>query len=167
MGSWGITERHSDYGLDLLGTIIDKHLKQTDFSIFNMEEALKLIKADVWEETRRANRGCSAKALVYYINMNFCQNFTHRALLITESLADYYRTGELIVTEYAGEKHEPVDRSIKEFIVTPADLKILLDELQSVQEPEHEIYQSWLTESNLEKWLAHLRSVYQTLKDHE
>ena len=27
MGSWGITMRQSDYGLDLLGTIVDTQLK--------------------------------------------------------------------------------------------------------------------------------------------
>ena len=54
MGSWGITERQSDYGLELLGTIIDTQLKQTGFSIFNVAEALEVIKSDVLEEIRRS-----------------------------------------------------------------------------------------------------------------
>ena len=166
MGSWGITERQSDYGLDLLGTIVATQLKQADFATFNVAEALEVIKADILSEIRQANRGCSAERLIFYISANFCQNFTHGALLIAECLADYYRTGELIVTEYVGENYDPVDHSIKEFVVTPADLKILMDELQSVQAPEHELYQSWIGDNTRKKWLAHIQSVYQTLRQH-
>ncbi len=32
MGAWGITMRQSDYGLDLLGTIVDTQLKQVNFA---------------------------------------------------------------------------------------------------------------------------------------
>lgn len=62
--------------------------------------------------------------------------------------------------------YNPVEHLVKEFVVTPADLKILLDELQSVQNPKHEIYQSWFKDSDCEKWLAHIQFVYQTLKAH-
>ena len=42
MGSWGITMRESDYGLDLLGAIVDRQLKAVDFSTFNVEMRSKL-----------------------------------------------------------------------------------------------------------------------------
>lgn len=132
MGSWGITERQSDYGLDLLGTIVDKQLKQADFATFNAAEALEVIKADILNEIRQGNRGCSAEDLIFYIGANFHQYFTHGAILVAECLADYYCTGELTVTEYVGETYDPVDHHIKEVVVTPADLKILLDELRSL-----------------------------------
>lgn len=166
MGSWGITERQSDYGLDLLETIVNTQLKQADFAAFNVAEALELVKADILSEIRQANRGCSAEKLIFYISANFCQNFTHGAILIAECLADYYQTGELTVIEYIGENYDPVDHSIKEFVVTPADLRILTDELQRVQNPEHELYQSWFEDSTRKQWLAHIQSIYQTLKDH-
>ena len=166
MGSWGITERESDYGLDLLGTIVATQLKAVEFSTFNVTDALEVIKADIMEEIRKANRGCSAEKLVFYFSESFPQNFTHGVLLIAECLADYYRTGELIVTEYVGKNYDPVDHHIKEFIVTPADLKILLDELQSVQDPEHELYQCWIGDDTCQRWLAHIQSVQQTLKEH-
>ena len=57
MGSWGITMRQSDYGLDLLGTIVNTQLKAADFNIFNVTDALETIKADIMEEIRRTNRG--------------------------------------------------------------------------------------------------------------
>ena len=44
MGSWGITMRQSDYGLDLLGTIVGTQLKAVDFSTFNVADALEVIK---------------------------------------------------------------------------------------------------------------------------
>ena len=54
-----------------------------------------------------------------------------------ECLADYYRTVKLIVYEYVRESCDPVEHRIKLFVVTQADLKLLLDELASVQNPEH------------------------------
>lgn len=166
MGSWGITMRESDYGLGLLDTIVTTQLKAVDFSTFNVADALEVIKADIMEEIRKASRGCSAEKLVFYFSESFPQNFTHGALLIAECLADYYRTGELTVTEYIGKSKDPVDHHIKEFVVTPADLKILLDELQSVQNPEHEFYQGWFEEETRQRWLAYIRSIQQTLKEH-
>lgn len=166
MGSWGITMRQSDYGLDLLGTIVNTQLKAADFNIFNVTDALEAIKADIMEEIRQANRGCSAADLVFYFSQNFPVNFTQGALLIAECLDDYYRTGELVVTDYVGEKYDPVDHHIKEFIVTPDDLKILLGELQSVQDPGHWKYQGWFEDSDRKRWLAHIQSVYQVLNEH-
>ena len=98
MGSWGITMRQSDYGLDLLGTIIDTQLKEADFAAFDVADALEVIKTDIMEEIRRANRGCSAADLVFYFGENFPQSFTQGALLIAECLSDYYHTGKLKVS---------------------------------------------------------------------
>ena len=112
MGSWGITERESDYGLDLLSTIVDTQLKAVNFSTFNVADAIDTITADIMQEIRKANRGISAEKQVYYFGINFPGRFTHGALLVAECLADYYRTGELTVTEYVGKKYNPVDRSM-------------------------------------------------------
>ena len=97
MGSWGVTMRQSDYGLDLLGTIVDTQLKAVNSLTFKVADALEVIKADIMEEIRRANRGCSVADPVFHFSENFPHNFTQEALLITECLADYYRTGELII----------------------------------------------------------------------
>ena len=166
MGSWDITMRERDCGPDLLGTIVATQPKAADFSTFNVTDALEVIKADIMEEIRKANRGCSAEKLAYYFSESFPQSFTHGALLVAECLADYCRTGELTVTEYVGKNYDPVDHHIKEFVVTPADLQILLDELQSVQNPEHEFYQGWFEKETRQRWLAHIRSVQQILNEH-
>lgn len=161
MGAWGITMRESDYGLDLLGTVVKAQLKQTDFSVFHVTEAIELLRQDILEEIKRANRGCPPEKLGYYINANFPRDFTHAALLIAECLADYYRTGDLIVTEYVGESYTPVDHHIKNFVVSEGDLKTLPDELRKVQDPEHELYQSWFKEETRQE----SRSVLISFKD--
>lgn len=166
MGCWGITMRQSDYGLDLLGTIVDAQLKKVDFSTFHVAGAIELLRQDILEEIKRANQGCPPEKLEFYINANFPRNFTQAALLIAECLANYYRTGELTVNEYIGENYDPIEHHIKEFTVTESDLAFLLDELRKVQNPEHEIYQSWFRDSDREKWLVHIQSVYQTIKEH-
>ena len=88
------------------------------------------------------------------------------AILLAECLADYYRTGELILYESTDASRDLVERHIKEFVITKDTLKILLDELQIVQDPEHEIYQCWIDDETRMKWLEHIQSVYQTLKEH-
>lgn len=165
MGAWGITMRQSDYGLDLLGTIVDAQLKQADFSAFNVTQAIELLRQDILEEIRRANRGCPPGKLDFYINENFPRDFAQAALLIGECLTDYYRTGELTVTEYVGENYNPVDHRIKEVVVTKDDVSFLLDELRKMQIPGHELYQSWIRDSDRKKWLAHIQAVQQTLQE--
>ena len=54
-----ITMRESNYGLDLLGSIVSRQLKAVDFSTFKTSDALEVIKADIMEEIRQANHGCS------------------------------------------------------------------------------------------------------------
>lgn len=47
----------------------------------------------------------------------------------------------------------------KNFLITEADLKLLLDELQSVKNPEHWLCRSWFREETREEWLTHIQSV--------
>ena len=147
-------------------TKLGTQLKAVNFSNFNVADALEVIKADIMEEIRQANRGCSAADLVFYFTENFPRNFTQGALLIAECLTDYYRTGELIVYDYVGENYDPVEHRISEFVVTEADLHLLLEELQSVQVPEHWLYRSWIRDETRKEWLAHIQSVYLALKEH-
>ena len=77
MGSWGITMRESDYGLDLLGSIVDRQLKALDFPTFKVVDTLEIIKADLMEEIRQVNRGCSTTDLISYFSENFPYNFDH------------------------------------------------------------------------------------------
>ena len=53
MGSWGVTMRQSDYGLDPLGTIVDTQLKTVNFLTFKVADALEVIKADMADSKDR------------------------------------------------------------------------------------------------------------------
>ena len=50
MGAWGILERQSDNGLDLLGVIVAEQLRKVDFATFNVAEAVKLLHEDTQNE---------------------------------------------------------------------------------------------------------------------
>ena len=93
MGSWGITMRQSDYGLDLLGAIIDTQLKEADFAVFNVSDTLEIIKTDIMEEIRRANRGCSAADLVFYFSENFPQSLDFGVISDRRNCKRQYRMG--------------------------------------------------------------------------
>ena len=49
--------KESDYGLDLLRTIVGMQMNMVDFSTFNVTDILEVVKADIMEEIRWANRG--------------------------------------------------------------------------------------------------------------
>lgn len=166
MGCWGITMRQNDYGLDLLETITEVQLKRRNFTVFDVSEALELVKADILDEIRRANPGCTAEVLSFYISTNFPRNFTLAALLIAECLADYYQSGELTVYEYDRKTCELSERSVRKVSVTESDFKILLRELQNVQNPRHWLYQSWFWEETRRTWLEHIQSIFQVLSKH-
>ena len=50
MGSCGVTERESDYGLDLLGMVVDQKLKEIDFEYFNLPEIKEFLKQAILDE---------------------------------------------------------------------------------------------------------------------
>ena len=68
--------RARDYGLGLLASIEDRQLKVVDLSTFNVADALKVIKADIMKEIRRANHSCSMANLVSCFSESFPYNFT-------------------------------------------------------------------------------------------
>ena len=111
-------------------SFLGTQLKAADFSFFNVADALEVIKADIVKEIMRTTRGYSAEDLVFNFSEDFPRSFTHGALLIAECLADYYRTGQLVVYEYTRESREPVEHCIKLFAVTEDDVVRLLLYLQ-------------------------------------
>ena len=166
MGSWGITMRQSDCGLDLLGIIVEEQLRKVDFATFNVTDALEVLRRNIQNEIEQYRQRQRPPELKEFYMESLSHDFTNAALLVAECLADYYRTGELIVFDYVGENYDPVKHHIKNVIVTETDLQPLLVELESVQNPEHWKYQGWVSEEILQQWLKHIRSVYQTLHEH-
>ena len=166
MGAWGITVRQSDDGLDLLDTIVAEQLRNVNFTVFNVSEAITLLNQTIQEEIEQYKQKPPSKITDFYISETLMHDFTNAAILVAECLYDYYQTGELVVYDYAGENYDPVEYHIKNFIVTEDDLPPLLAELESVQSPEHWKYQGWASEEILRQWLKHIQSVQHTLKEH-
>lgn len=166
MGAWGITMRESDYGLDLLSAIVEEQLKPIQFAYFDATNAIALLRQYILNELKHGNQGYTHEELDYYIEINFPRDFTQAALLIAECLGEYYRTGELVVYEYIGITYEPQERHIKQALVTGEALSILLEEVQRVQDPDHEIYQSWIREETRQEWIAHIRALQEILEAH-
>lgn len=165
MGTWGITMRQSDYGLDMLSVLVEQQLKKTDFRSFSVPEAIELLKADILDEIEYANRGCSPKQLEEFTAEMFPDRFSQAAQLIAECTEDFWRNGELVVNQYLRDKQEFIERHVPEIMATEASIQTLLDELSKVQDPNHAIYQSWFKDSDREAWLAHTKELSQTLKE--
>ena len=125
MGSWGITMRQNDYGLDLLGTIVDTQLKTVDFLTFIVAGALEVIQADIIEEIRRDNCGSNADDFVFYFSESFPQIFTQGTLLVAECLAHYDHKGSLSY-DYVGENYAPVEHRNKEFVTMEAEQRVYI-----------------------------------------
>lgn len=166
MGAWGITMRESDYGLDLLSIIVEEQLKPVQFAYLDTAKAIELLRQNILDEIKQCNRGCSPEELDYYTEINFPRDFTQAALLIAECLGEYYRTGELVVYEYIEKNCELQERHVKQVIAAGEAIPVLLEEVRHVQDPEHEMYQSWIREETRQKWLAHIRALQEILESH-
>lgn len=162
MARWGIRARDCDTGLNLLYSLEKTVWKDSSLSVFNVREVLDVAVAGIMEDQRRCNGLCSAKSFLYYFSINYTKYFAQYAMWVAEYLVDYYTTGKVVIE--GGEK-----RQFEEVAVTQDELKVLLEELESVQEPEHDVYQAWFEDRSDEEanaWLAHVQTVYQELKKH-
>lgn len=45
-------------------------------------------------------------------------------------------------------------------------IPVLLEEVRRVQDPDHEIYESWIREETRREWLVHIRALQETLEAH-
>ena len=58
------------------------------------------------------------------------------------------------------------ERHIKQALVTGETLSILLEKVRRVQDPGHEMYQSWIREEARQEWIAHIRALQEILEAH-
>ena len=58
------------------------------------------------------------------------------------------------------------ERHVKQVIAAGEATPVLLEEVRRVQDPEHEMYQSWIREETRQKWLAHIRALQEILESH-
>lgn len=165
MGSWGVTMRESDYGLDMLDSIMEAQFEKNDFKYFHAAQAVELLRQEILEEIERSCRGCSPEELENYIGMNFPGDFQQAAMLVAECLAEYYENGELVVYDYSGRNTGPEERHIREVVVTEEDLRLLLEQLRNALSPESEMMSEWEWEEGCkEKWIAYAEGLCRALE---
>ncbi len=68
MGAWGITVRQSDDGLDLLDTIVAEQLRNVNFTVFNVSEAITLLNQTIQEEIEQYKQKPPSKITDFYIS---------------------------------------------------------------------------------------------------
>ena len=75
--------RRSDNGLDILNLLVVQQLKDANFAIFNVSEAIELLRQDTLNVIKKENRGVP-EDMDFYIKSNFPRGFTQAALSLTE-----------------------------------------------------------------------------------
>lgn len=71
MGVWSIRERQSDYGLDLLGTIVATQLKAVNFSTFNVIDVSEVIKHFLFANTPS---GAESSTFIFFLIQTATEN---------------------------------------------------------------------------------------------
>lgn len=125
MGAWGVTARESDYGLDLLAEAEKNCLAKSEYSVFNVREVMDYLENSIITEIRNTNKGCPDADMDFYIEANFPNDYGQAAVLISECLSDFLRSGKLLLEVYNRETKEFERKEIRKVIFTNEDLKQL------------------------------------------
>jgi len=161
MGSWGVSARESDTGLDYLALIKKNCLKPIDFKYFDVHAALEMLRNHIISGIKKENKRSLSKNLIWeYIDYNFPHSYNYAVLLVAECLAEYLKKGEFVIEDYESK----TERKITEFIFTDSDLYELLKELYEMSNPNHNFTKSWFEEETRKKSQAHIEKLCKTLK---
>jgi hypothetical protein len=161
VGSWGIRAHESDTGCSLLTVATERYLRGVKFKTFHVRHVTEIMRSHIIDKFAKESNGWEA----YYIDMfykhTFHYDFAHALILVAECIAEYRQKGKYMVYDFA--KKKPVKRRVAEFIFTKEDLETLRTELQSMLDPKHALYDSWVDSDTANKWLAHIQSLCDTL----
>jgi hypothetical protein len=90
VGSWGVTARESDRGLDYLALIEEKCLKPIDFKYFDVHTALEMLRNHIIGSIKRENKSSLSKNRIWeYIEANFPDSYNYAVLIVAECFAEY------------------------------------------------------------------------------
>jgi hypothetical protein len=163
VGSWGVSAHESDYGLDLLAVVTDKHLREVNYKHFGIREATELLKTHIVAEFNRENGDVfkeigSEKAqeyIDYFNEYTFPYHYAYAVMLVAECFAEYIKEGNLTVYDYGAKK----DRTIFVFMYNTDELNAFLTELRAILNPEHVLYVSWKESKSFDKWKAFMEKL--------
>jgi hypothetical protein len=155
MGAWGITERESDSGLDMLALIETKILKPIGFKYFDVKGIMEFCKNHIVEGIRRENEPYleEGEDVQEYIDANFPNRYDTVIRLVAECLSEFFQKGVFVIEDYEAK----IEMKITEFIFTDSVLDELLEELQKMLDPEHDAYTTWFEEDTRQEWVAHMK----------
>ena len=95
MGAWGITVRQSDDGLDLLDTIVAEQLRNVNFTVFNVSEAITLLNQTIQEEIEQYKQKPPSKITDFYISETLISSL-HSTKNSTRRISSGIFTGAVI-----------------------------------------------------------------------
>jgi len=162
VGSWGVTARQSDRGLDYLDLIVSRCLKPINFKNFDVNAILEMLRNHIIGVIRKEEEPyMENKADVWeYIACNVPKSYNYVVLLVAEILVEYFQKGEVMFHDYDTDKK----MKITEFIFTDSDLYELLKELEEMLNPKHEMSTSWFEPETLNEWQSHVNMLCDCLK---
>lgn len=105
--------RGSNNGLDILNLLVVQQLKDANFAIFNVLEAIKPLRHDTLNVIKKENRGCLPEDMDFYARSNFPRGFTQAALLL----------------------HRIIDLFIKDRLVMPSKWNTVQQQFQKGGQP--------------------------------
>ena len=157
MGSWGVTARESDYGLDLLALIETDYLKPTGFKHFDVKDVMDFCKNYIIDGIRREQEPYLGEDedIQEYIDANLPYRYDTVIQLVAECLSEYAQNSEFLIDDYEAN----VEIRITEFIFTESILDELLEELHKMLDPKSWLYKSWFEDSTRQEWIAHMKMV--------
>jgi hypothetical protein len=154
-----VKAQESDCGLDLLSVAEDRYLRGVKYKTFHVRHITELLRVHIIDEFAKESIGWEAHYIDFFYAYTLPDNFAHAVILVAEFFAEYRRKGKCSIYDYKAKKN----RRIAEFIFTGADLEFLRTELQSILDPEHELYESWKGSKSFNEWRAHIQTLCDTL----
>jgi len=159
VGSWGVTTRESDYGLDLLTVANDRYLRGVKFKTFHVKHITELLRSHIIGEFVKESNGWETHYIDFFYDYTFPYHYAHAVILIAECFTEYRNKGNFLIYDYKAAKK----RRIVNFIFTNEDLRALRSELQSILDPKHSLYESWQNSDYFNEWQAHIQMLCDTL----
>ncbi len=164
MGAWGVKAIESDYGLDLLALVEERYLRERNYERFSVCEVMVFLKEHITQQIRHTNRGASDEAMLEYIEYNFPGCYDQAVVLMAELLVKYFERGNIVLDVYERGK-EPISKTITNMICSGDDLNGLLTDLQTVLDPDRDLYRSWESGDYFHEWQAHVQALCDDLKN--
>ena len=164
MDSWDIKIRESDYGLDLLAVLVRDHFAPKGFKVFDVSQALKSLRASCRESLAYTYGPGNRMNHLPQLQYMWMSIYDPAYLLVADCVAEFCRTGELVIDDYDRTTGEFTPKVIHEMRITPWELHQLLIKLERVQNPDRPMCEGWLSDESREEWLKYINSLHEELE---